>query len=151
MKLLFSLIFILGIALVYYFSRGAETDNQQAAHDLQIGYAQDEVSGKNLKNLNQYDAIIERPLFIEERQFAEEQKVKVVRKPKPVIEDLKVKALGIALTGDGILAVLKDLKNGKNIRLRIGEEIYGWRLDGVSESSFTFSRDGKERVIAFKD
>jgi hypothetical protein len=150
MKLIFSILLIFGIALVYYFSRGAEPDNQQAAHDLQIGYQKDEVRGKNLENLNQYNAIIERPLFIEERQFTVDEKVKVVRKPAPVIDDLKVKALGIALTGDGILAVLKDLKNGKNLRLRIGEEIYGWRLDGVSESSFTFSRGGKEKVIAFK-
>jgi hypothetical protein len=150
MKLILSILLILAIALVYYFNRGSEIDTQQSTHDLQIGYSEGDVSGKKLKNLNQYSAIIERPLFIEERQFEEEKKVKVVTRPKRVIEDLKVKALGIALTSEGILAVLKDLKNGKNLRLRIGEEIYGWRLDGVSESSFTFSKGGREKVIAFK-
>lgn len=150
MKLIISILLTLGIALVYFMTGESETDSNQQNQELQIGYAQDDVRVNNLKSLNQYNAIVERPLFVEERQFEPEEEVKVVSKPKPVIEDLKVQALGIALTSDGILAVLKDLKNGKNLRLRIGEEIYGWRLDGVSESSFTFSKGGREKVVAFK-
>lgn len=150
MKLIISIFFVLGIALVYYFGSGAETEDQQAAPDLQIGQVQDEVREKKPDSLSQYKAIIERPLFIEERQFAAEEEVKVVIKPKPVIEDLKVQALGIALSSEGILAVLKDLKNGKTLRMRIGDEIYGWALKGVSETSFTFSKGGKEKVITFK-
>lgn len=151
MKSILSLILIIAIVLVYFVNTQSEQEQQQAGRDLQINFSQDDSNVKQLENLNAYNAIVERPLFIEDRQFVEEKKVQVVRKPKPVIDDLKVTALGIALTGDGILAVLKDLKNGNNLRLRIGEEIYGWRLDAVSESSFTFSKAGKEKVVVFKE
>ena len=151
MKSILSLILVVAVAAVYFVMGQSTPEQGQSGRDLQINYGQDDSNVKQLKNLNAYSAIVERPLFIEDREFAEEKKVEVVRKPKPVIDDLKVTALGIALTGDGILAVLKDQKNGNNLRLRIGEEIYGWRLDAVSESSFTFSKSGKEKVVAFKD
>jgi Tfp pilus assembly protein PilO len=150
MKAIISLILFIALVLLYLIQGQSEEEQQQTTRDLKINYSQDDTNVKQLKNLNAYNAIVERPLFLEERQFEEEKKVKVVTRPKRVIEDLKVTALGIALTSDGILAVLKDLKNGKNLRLRIGDEIYGWRLDGVSESSFTFSKAGREKVIAFK-
>jgi hypothetical protein len=151
MKYIISLVLIIAIVLLFFINSNIEPGSRQAPHELQFSFNQETTNVKKLKNMGDYNAIVERPLFIEDRQFAEVKKVKLVPKKRPVIDDLKVKALGIALTGDGILAVLKDLKNGNNLRLRIGEEIYGWRLDSVSESSFTFSKAGKEKVVAFKD
>jgi hypothetical protein len=151
MKYIISLVLIIAIVLLFFINSNIESGSRQASHELQFSFSQEATNVKKLKNMGDYNAIVERPLFIEDRQFVEVKKVKVAPKKRPVIDDLKVKALGIALTGDGILAVLKDLKNGNNLRLRIGEEIYGWRLDSVSESSFTFSKAGKEKVVAFKD
>ena len=115
-----------------------------------MNFEQDALSIKKLGNIDEYESITEKPLFVESR----EKTIKVVKKKKPqrkaVVQDLKVQALGIALTNEGVLAVIKDLKNGKIIRLRINEEIYGWSLDGVSEDSFTFSKDGQTKIIKFK-
>ncbi len=61
-----------------------------------------------------------------------------------------VQALGIAVTGETILAVIKDLENGKVYRLRIDEEINGWTLKDVSTDSFIFSKGETEKSIGFK-
>ena len=150
MKWVLTLLLICAFVAIYLLF-GHSEQQKQAVSDLQIASTQDNANAKQLGSMNSYEVIVKRPLFIEQREFDKEQPVKKVRRVKPVIEDLKVKALGIALTGEGILAVLKDLKNGNSVRLRIGEKIYGWRLDAVSETSFTFSKSGKEKVVVFKE
>lgn len=151
MKLGFSLLLILAIAVVYYFMSDTQSGIVSQVQDLKLKSANASSDNvKNLQHISNYNAIVDRPLFIEQRRF-EEEKTEVVVKPKPVIQELLVQALGIALTADGILAVIKDSKNGKTLRLRIGDEIYGWTLKGVSESSFTFSKDEREKVINFKE
>ncbi len=151
MKIIVTTLLLISLGVVYFFMDSPESDVSAVDSNINIGFSNKELKEKSLESISHYNAIIEKPLFIEDREFEKEEEVKIVRKPKPVIEDLKVKALGVALTSDGLLAVIVDLKNSKNLRLRIGDKIYGWRLDGVSESSFTFSKDGKEKVIAYKD
>ncbi|MCP4078465.1 MAG: hypothetical protein GY744_20075 [Gammaproteobacteria bacterium] len=120
------------------------------SEEYNVNFNQEDLSVKKLGNIGEYESITERPLFVESREKSKKVVKKKKVKRKPVIEDLKVQALGIALTNEGILAVIKDLKNGKIIRLRIKEKIYGWSLDGVSEDSFTFSKGEQGKVINFK-
>jgi hypothetical protein len=111
-----------------------------------------DASLKKLKSVRDYSDIAERPLFDEDR-VAEKKAVKKVKKVvrRPMVDDLRVQALGVALSSDGILAVIKDLKVGKTVRIRIDEEIYGWKLKSVADNKFTFSKQGKEKVIYFKN
>jgi hypothetical protein len=151
MKLVFSIVLVLCIALEYVFLSNPVSENKNENHDLKFEANTTVASVKSLQNITNYNAIVERPLFIEERRFEEEKKEEKVVRRAPVIQDLRVQALGVALSGDGLLAVIKDLKNGQTKRLHIGDDIYGWVLKGVSESSFTFSKDKREKVVKFKE
>ncbi len=128
------------------------SDNDYAiTPENQLSFSQFESDLKPLEKINSYQGITNMPLFDEDR----EPDKKVVKTKKvvkaPVVDNLQVQALGIALSSDGIIAVIKDLKNGKILRLRINEEIYGWVLKGVSQEKFTFSKKGKEKTIIFKN
>jgi len=106
---------------------------------------------RKLEAFNEYEDIAQRPLFDADREpKIIEVKKKVVQK-KPVKKDLLVKALGIAVTGESILAVLKDMKSGKILRLRINEGFNGWTLKSVSTDSFIFAKGETEKAIRFKN
>jgi hypothetical protein len=151
MKLIFSAIMLVAIALVYFYMSDSLSEKQTVAHELNLDLGKPGAAVKKLENINHYNSIIDQPLFVEERRFEEEKKQVKIVKPVPVIEILNVKPLGIALSGEGLIAVMTDKKNGKTLRMRIGDEIYGWTLKGVSEFSFTFSKGGKEKVVNFKE
>ncbi len=150
MKYFASILLVLTAALSFYFLNNALMEKANVTQELHMNVSSNANSVKNIGKISEYSAIVERPLFIEERRFEKEQQQKVIRKATPVVQDLKVQALGIALTGEGIIAVLKDLSNGKIYRLRIGEEIYGWSLKSVSHESFTFVKGEAEKLIKFK-
>jgi hypothetical protein len=151
MKLIFSAIMLVVIALVYLYLADSLSEKPTVTHELNLDLGKSRAAVKKLESISHYNSIIDRPLFVEERRFEEEKKPVTIVKPVAVIEKLNVKALGIALSGEGLIAVLTDKKNGKTLRMRIGEKIYGWTLKGVSESSFTFSKGGKEKVVNFKE
>ncbi len=101
--------------------------------------------------MNEYESIATRPLFDEDRKPARQVIVAKKIEKKVVRKDLVIQALGIALVGDKFLAVIKDLKTGKVLRLRINDSIYGWKLSGVSENSLIFSRADLEKIIKFRN
>jgi len=150
MRYFFTLILLIALFLTYFFVVNILQNKEIESEEYNVNFNQEDLSVKKLGNIGEYESITERPLFVESREKSKKVVKKKKVKRKPVIEDLKVQALGIALTNEGILAVIKDLKNGKIIRLRIKEKIYGWSLDGVSEDSFTFSKGEQGKVINFK-
>jgi len=106
---------------------------------------------KRLEALSAYEAISQSPLFDADREPAKKEIKKKVVQKKQVKQDLLVKALGIAVTGESILAVVKDMKSGKILRLRVNEKFNGWTLKGVSKNSFVFFKDEAEKAIRFKN
>ncbi len=150
MRYFLTLILLLAIPATYYFVENMLQSKEVESTEYIVNFEQDALSIKKLGNIDEYESITDMPLFVESR----EKSIKVVKKKKmkrkAVVQDLKVLTLGIALTNEGVLAVIKDIKNGKIIRLRINDEIYGWSLDGVSEDSFTFSKDRQRKIINFK-
>jgi len=150
MRYFFTLILLIALFFTYFFVVNILQNKEIESEEYNVNFNQEDLSVKKLGNIGEYESITERPLFVESREKSKKVVKKKKVKRKPVIEDLKVQALGIALTNEGILAVIKDLKNGKIIRLRIKEKIYGWSLDGVSEDSFTFSKGEQGKVINFK-
>jgi hypothetical protein len=103
---------------------------------------------RQLDPFNAYDSISRKPLFDLDR---EPEKLEVKNEVIQIKKDLLVQAIGIAVTGETILAVIKDLDNGKIYRLRIDEEINGWALKSVSADSFVFSKSEIEKSIGFKN
>jgi hypothetical protein len=151
MKVLLSIVLVAGIYLSYLFIEkqvGREVSGPAGG----LEFNEYSASLKKLDSVREYEAIATRPLFDEDR-IEDKQEVKKAPKavPRRVVDSLKVQALGVALSSDGILAVIKDLKTGRTVRLRIDDELYGWKLTSVADNKFTFSKQGKERVVQFKN
>lgn len=104
-----------------------------------------------LKPLQEFNSISDAPLFNENRQPEQKQIINKVVKPKSRVQPLKVKPIGIALTVDGVLAVLKDLSNGQLLRMKVNDIVHGWTLKAVSNESFTFTKGETEKIINYKN
>ncbi len=102
-----------------------------------------------LESAADYSAIAKLPLF-EETRRPPVAKVKTVVKKKPVEKRLQIQALGIAVTDDSVLAVIKNLRTGKIMRLRFNDQIDGWTLKEVAADRFVFEKNGIEKEIKFK-
>ena len=116
-----------------------------------LGFSESSSEIRKIKPFNAYESISHKPLFDSDR---EPEKIEVKNKEIekiPVKKDLLIQAIGIAVTGETILAVIKDLENGKIYRLRIDEEINDWTLKSVSADRFVFSKSEIEKSIEFKN
>jgi hypothetical protein len=105
---------------------------------------------EELELFDNYRVITSKPLFDQDRKPMKVAVVKKVAQQKKVAKPLKVQALGIAVTGESLLAVVKDLRTGKISRLRVNDELDGWTLRSVSNNSFVFAKGGIEEVVKFK-
>ncbi len=104
---------------------------------------------RQLNDVSQYQAISSIPLFDEDRR-PEKKVVAIKVVQKKVEKQLKVQALGIAVSGDGLLAVVKDLRTGRIYRLRVDDAVDGWTLTDVSAERFIFAKAGVEKSVKFK-
>ncbi len=149
MKTILSIVLIATIYSSYEWANAvAQPGASPPAKTLE--FTQSSLSLKELGKMSDYQSISNSPLFDEDRK--PQQKVAVVNKieKKPVTKKLAIKALGIALAGEKVLAVVKNLKTGKIVRLRINDSLHGWTLKGVSESSLIFSRAEVEKAVRFR-
>lgn len=148
MKTLISLMLIVAIFSGYRFTTTSiEEEINVPASTLDI--SESSVDLKTLAQIGEYDSIFLKPLFDEDR----EPEKKVVAKKKlikPVRKKLSIQALGIALAGEKFLAVVKDLRNGKVLRLRVDEKIHGWTLTGVSANSLIFAQGDLKEIKQFR-
>ena len=115
-----------------------------------FGFAESNWEIRQLGDISGYQDISARPLFDADREPEKKIEKKKVTKKKVVEKKLMVQALGIAITGENLLAVVKDMRNGKILRLRVNEQIDGWTLTSVSADSFVFSKGATEKVVKFK-
>ena len=119
--------------------------------EYQINLAQAPKLTRQVTGLSQYSSIDQKPLFIQERKLTEKppEKKRVINKTK--VKKLNIQALGIALAGEGFIAVIKDLNTGKVKRLKINDQLYGWSLSTVAEGQFTFKKGKLEKAIKFRN
>ncbi|MCP3849233.1 MAG: hypothetical protein GY694_03180 [Gammaproteobacteria bacterium] len=149
-KLIISIILLSGIIGSYYLL-GSSIGKAVTMPDNTLEFSGDISEIRKLQAFNTYEDIAMRPLFDADREPVKIKAKKKTVQKKQVKQDLLVKALGMAVAGDSILAVLKDMKTGKIHRMRINETINGWALNSVSANIFVFSKGGTEKAITFKN
>ncbi len=97
-----------------------------------------------------FQSLTQKALFNEDRRVTP-PKPKVQRKPVPRPQQkLDVLALGIAVSDEGFLAVVKERRNGEIRRMRLNEKINGWELVSITREGFSYRKEGREVVIPFK-
>lgn len=82
--------------------------------------------------LSQYDEIIERPLFLNNRRPPEVLPETAQGQPD---ESGELRLLGVILTPERMLALLQFDGSDKATRLKIGEKAAGWQLEAISAGS----------------
>lgn len=89
-----------------------------------------------------YEAILERPLFFEDRRLPEPAVVDVAP-PRP----LRLELLGTAKIGTTRTALLKNLPDGRILSLGEGEEHDGWTLEAIGAGSVGFRRGAESTEL----
>jgi hypothetical protein len=83
-----------------------------------------------IRRLNQYDEIVERPLFLASRRPPEE-----------------LRLLGVLLAPQRIVALLQVDSSGKTARLEVGEKANGWQLETISARSVSLRRGDRVKNL----
>lgn len=102
-------------------------------------------------HLSNYSAIVDKPLFIQSRTIARKAPQKKTVQKVVKQQKLNIKALGIALAGDGLIAVIKDLNNGRVMRLHLNDELHGWALARVADGQLSFKKGSTEKIVKFRN
>lgn len=94
-----------------------------------------EIFEPELADIEDFSEVIERPLFSATRQEEEEVTAEdITPERKPAI-DPRLKLLGIVISGDEQIALIKSRKDPKAKRVRINEKIEGWKLNKLEKNS----------------
>jgi len=154
MKYLVLLLLLAALAGLYYRMSSPLDGQAQArpvAQDFQLALPDAREARLLLdRSASDFQSVTKKALFNEERRVAA-PKTRVVRKPaSPRQQKLDVQALGIALSDEGFLAVVKERRSGDIRRMRLNEEINGWELVSITREGFSYRKEGREVFIPFK-
>lgn len=93
-----------------------------------------------------FSEILDRPLFTEGRQPPPEPEVEVA-KPVEKQVPLQLALEGVAITPEERIAVVRDLRTKKLLRLAEGSKHQGWELESVHASGVTLRRGEQTRDL----
>jgi len=98
-----------------------------------------------------YIDVAKSPLFIEGRKPVEKTLIPTLTpsQKKQANKPFKLTLSGLSLFGNHSLALLQDTR-GKYHRLHIGEELEGWILKTIQQSSVTLYSSGQMKTIELK-
>lgn len=89
--------------------------------------------------LGHYSEIVERPLFLSSRRPVEEGSETVVEE-EIIEEDLNLTLLGVLLTPERTMALLRMDDDGSMARLVLGETLEGWEFTSARPTSITLRK-----------
>lgn len=99
-----------------------------------------------VKPLNEYDQIVERPLFMQDRRpYAPEQVVEASQsnsRNKPVARTAQNDYMlsAVIITGNKRIALLQSNRNNKLQKLNQGDELDGWTLTDVQPAQVSLTK-----------
>jgi hypothetical protein len=150
MRLFLSILLLAAIGTTYYLVE-ARVSAELNVTASSFEFPQTNPQKRQLKPLAAYQSITDSPLFDEDRKPPEVVVVQQEIKPKAVTKELMVQAIGIAVAGETLLAVVKELRSGAILRLKLNDDVDGWALTSVSTSEFVFTKDDVRKIVEFKN
>lgn len=93
--------------------------------------------------LGDLSEMMERPLFFDTRRMPEPEEVA----PPPPPTPLRLKLLGVAISGGSRVALLRNTSNNLLLQLAEGGNHDGWTLDSVDSKAAHFSRGEQKTVL----
>jgi|GEM_PF-1116846 len=99
--------------------------------------------------IDAYDGITDRPLFSDTRspdQVIDESEAESNTEDSDI--ELEIKLVGVARVNEQQVAMVMDTSAKKLYRLKIGDEIHAWKVDGIESNSLSLSKGDKEKTVA---
>ena len=90
-------------------------------------------------NSDDFEAILERPIFFKDRKLPAEAIAEPAATPAP----LRLQLEGVAIAAESRVAVLRDLADNHLVQLAEGMSHNGWTLESVNADNATFRRGGQ--------
>ena len=90
-------------------------------------------------HIDDFTAILERPVFFKDRKLPPEPAAEPVAAPAPI----RLKLEGVAIVAEARVAVLRNLADNQLLQLVEGMSHKGWKLESVNADSATFTRGGQ--------
>jgi len=150
-RVLSTLFLILLLVFSYRFSQ--ESDFELKSYDRKKVEDNSISASEHLKTLQalpQYASISEQPLFdVSRKAVAKVVQRRAIRTASQ--NDLRVKGLGMADGPDGLITVLKDLRSGKVIKLKLNDSFDGWVLSEISQKGFLFLKDQRSQLVEYRE
>jgi len=115
-----------------------------AIDELNAGSADDELPTLTSStyvppHIDDFAAILERPVFFKDRKLPPEPAAEPVAAPAPI----RLKLEGVAIVAEARVAVLRNLADNQLLQLVEGKSHKGWKLESVNADSATFTRGGQ--------
>ncbi len=105
------------------------------------------VSTSQLANIDSYSEIIERPLFSFDRQETQEEIVTEQIPTQRPARDPNLQLIGIVLSDEGQIALIKTRKDPKVKRVKLDEKIENWTLIELQNNSVKLLSGKQEFVL----
>lgn len=86
--------------------------------------------------IDDFAAILKRPVFFKERDLPPEPAAQPVPAPAPI----RLRLEGVAIAADSKVAVLRNLADNKLLQLAEGMSHDGWNLESITADSAAFKR-----------
>ena len=90
-------------------------------------------------HIDDFAAILERPVFFKDRKLPPEPAAEPVAAPAPI----RLKLEGVAIVAESRIAVLRNLADNQLLQLAEGMSHNGWTLESVNANSAAFRRGGQ--------
>lgn len=102
-----------------------------------------------LAPLENYQEIVERPLFFATRRPAPPEPEETAAPADPVSEgDVAMTLIGVVKTPEAEIALVQNDETGKVARLRVGEKIASWQLEQVDANRVVLRKGDQIRELA---
>ena len=125
------------VALQLSFPAAPAADETAELPDSEASLPEFGSAALNPPHLSELVAMLERPLFFNDRRMPEPP---ADTTPPPPPKPLMLMLQGVALAGGSRVAVLRNTSNKLLLQLAEGDKHDGWTLDEVTPTSARFSR-----------
>jgi hypothetical protein len=121
------------------------TDNASAITDI----AAKPVNSFSISSLEDYQEIVDRPLFYETRRPPSPEVPEVAVQEEPEEEQpLALTLIGVMVTPDAKVALVQNDDTNKVERLKLGDEIGGWEVQFIDSDNVVINKSDETKELA---
>jgi len=139
---------ILGNLIYYKYKQPLDTQEKTNTPSEKVFLEEpSETTDLKLGDINNFEAIVERPLFSPDRQPQEAGTTEITPVQKTTIKKPELQLRGIVLSEDEQVALIKVRKDPGLKRIKLNEKIQGWTLTELKDNSAKLASGDQELVL----